>query len=85
MAGCVTGKKMYLTLEMAEDALIEAWIKNDYSTGKGPVTVYQCDDCKEFHLTSLGEMNTRLLQFIKEGKLKRQKEANFWSDKLKKK
>jgi hypothetical protein len=84
MAGCVTGKKMYPSQEMAEQALINAWVKNDYPEGRGPVAVYRCNDCKEFHLTSSGTMNPVLESFIKEGKLKMQKEAAYWAGKLKK-
>lgn len=84
MAGCVTGKKMYSTKEMAEQALIQAWVKNDYPSGKGPVAVYLCNDCHEFHLTSSGSKNSTLEQFIKEGKLKLQKEAEYWASKFKK-
>jgi hypothetical protein len=84
MAGCVTGKKMYGTADMAEQALIEAWVRNDYPAGQGPVAVYKCEDCKEFHLTSSGEMNPALAKFIKDGKLKLQKEANYWIDRFKK-
>ena len=84
MPGCVTGKKMYATQELAEHALTHAWVKNDYPPGKEPVAVYRCDDCREFHLTSSGPMNPTLAQFIKEGKLSLQKEADFWASKLKK-
>jgi hypothetical protein len=80
MVGCVTQKKSYRTREIAEDALIEAWINFDYRSGNGPVAVYQCDDCGEFHLTS---MNERLTNAINSGFVKRQKEANQWSNKLK--
>lgn len=84
MAGCVTGKKMYATKELAEQALIQAWVKNDYPQGKGPVAVYLCNDCRQFHLTSSGPMNSSLEEFIKQGKLKLQKEADYWAGKLKK-
>jgi hypothetical protein len=83
MVGCVTQKKSYRTREIAEDALIEAWINFDYRSGNGPVAVYQCDDCGEFHLTSTGSMNERLTNAINSGFVKRQKEANQWSNKLK--
>jgi hypothetical protein len=46
--------------------------------------VYQCEDCGEYHLTSRGPMNERLAQYIADGKLKRDKEANQWLGKLKK-
>jgi hypothetical protein len=83
MAACVTGKKMYLTQEMAEQTLIQAWVKNDFPMGKGPVAVYRCADCGQYHLTSSGQMNSALEQFVKDGKLKLQREADYWKKKLK--
>ena len=83
MAVCVTGKNMYLTQEAAEEALIQSWIRNDFAPGQGPISVYKCGDCSQFHLTSTGQMNTTLATYIREGKLKRQKEADYWEKKLK--
>lgn len=85
MGGCVTGKKMYDSKEIAEDVLIEAWSRYDYAPGRGPVAVYQCIDCGRFHLTSSGEMNPKLAQHLSEGKIQLQKEANHWIEKLRKK
>lgn len=80
---CVTGKKMYTTAEIAEDALIEARIHYEYTAG-GPIAVYQCDDCGHYHLTSRGPMNEKLARYIADGKIKLHKEANRWADKIKK-
>jgi hypothetical protein len=84
MVNCITKKKSYRSREIAEDALIEAWISFDYQRGNGPVAVYQCEDCGEFHLTSTGPMNERLTKAIDSGLIKRQKEANQWTSKFKK-
>jgi hypothetical protein len=84
MAGCVTRKKMYTSAEIAEEALIQAWSTYEYAAGSGPVSVYKCDDCGHYHLTSIGEMNPKLAQYIREGKIKLQKEANQWLKKIKK-
>ena len=80
MTACPSHKKIFSSLEQAEDALIETRIK----FGNGPVAVYRCEDCGQYHLTSQGTMNERLASFIEEGKLKRHREANYWLDKLKK-
>lgn len=85
MDHCISGKRMYSSQEVAEDVLIEAWTRFDYSPGKGPVAVYQCEDCGHFHLTSKGTMNQRLLQALEEGRIQRQKEADRWMDKLRRK
>ena len=76
---------MYDSKEIAEDVLIDAWSRYDYATGRGPVAVYQCENCGRFHLTSSGEMNPKLAEFIKDGRIRLQKEANHWLDKLKRK
>ena len=85
MDHCVSGKRMYSNQEVAEDALIEAWTRFDYSAGNGPVAVYQCEDCGQFHLTSRGPMNERLSGALSGGKIQRQKEADRWLNKIKRK
>lgn len=84
MAGCESGKKMYATREIAEEVLIHAWSTYEYSPGRGPVAVYQCDECGQFHLTSSGEMNPKLAEQLANGNIKLNREANRWLDKLKK-
>ena len=81
---CVTGKKIYDTREMAEDGLIETWIRFKIGAGNGPVAIYKCDDCGFFHLTSRGPMNEKLAAHIADGKIKKQSDINFWEDKFKK-
>ncbi len=76
---------MYASQEVAEDVLIEAQTRFDYRPNSGPIAVYQCEDCGQFHLTSKGPMNERLAKALAEGAIKRQKEANRWLDKFKKK
>jgi len=85
MKTCVTGKRVYLTQTIAEDVLIETRSKFEYSSGSGPIAVYNCEDCGYYHLTSRGPMNERLAKFISDGNLKREQEANRWLDKLKRK
>lgn len=84
MVKCISNKKIYYSRETAEEALIGAHIQFEYPAGQGPVAVYQCEDCGNYHLTSQGPVNSTLAQFIKEGKIARQKEANQWLNKLKK-
>ena len=71
-------------MSIAEGALIEARTRFEYRLGSGPVAVYKCEDCGYYHLTSKGEMNVRLAQYLKEGKIERQKEADRWLNKIKK-
>jgi hypothetical protein len=83
MDRCISGKRMYSSQQVAEDVLIESWTRFDYTSGNGPVSVYQCEDCGQFHLTSKGPMNERLAKALSDGKIQRQKEADRWLDKLK--
>lgn len=76
---------MYPTLEIAENVLIETQTRFDYGAQGGPISVYQCGDCGQFHLTSKGPMNERLARALSEGAIGRQKEANRWLDRLRKK
>jgi ABC-type ATPase with predicted acetyltransferase domain len=83
MNKCPTGKRLYLSEQLAEDALIEAHVHFDYRSGSGPVAVYRCEDCGNYHLTSQGPMNTRLSQLLAKGTIKKQKEAARWQGKFK--
>src|SRR5258708_25396530 len=83
MIKCISHKKVYPTLEIAEDALIDARTNFDYAPHSGPIAVYQCEDCGRYHLTSKGTMNQKLAQFIADGNINRQNEDNRWLYKLK--
>ena len=84
MVKCVSNKKPYPTKEIAEDALIETHMQVEFKKGDGPIAVYLCEDCGNYHFTSQGPANTKLEQAMNDGKIKRQREANAWLDKLKK-
>src|SRR5690606_2000382 len=60
MTTCPTGKRAYLSEEIALEALIGAWVHYDRSRGDGPVAIYRCDDCGQYHLTSKGPMHETL-------------------------
>ena len=83
MLTCGTGKKVYQTESLAEDALIDAHGRSQYA-GSGPVAVYRCEECGYYHFTSKGPMNKRLSEQIANGKIKLQQQANEWSKKWKK-
>jgi len=82
MKQCATGKRSYISYELAEEALIGANINYGRSHEKGPIGVYQCDDCGQYHLTSKGEINKRLDQLLKDGEIQKQKEAGWWEAKF---
>jgi uncharacterized OB-fold protein len=84
MKSCPSNKKMYPSREIAEEALIEAHTRFDYGKNRGPIAVYQCDDCGHYHFTSQGSMNEKLKNYLASDKIKLQKEANLWMDKFRK-
>jgi len=81
---CPTGKSLYLSLSLAEDALIDAWTRNNFTPGNGPVNIYQCDDCGNFHFTSKGIMNVRLKTELDNGTIARNRRAFELESKLRK-
>jgi len=85
MRKCVTHKRPYESYDSAESALIEARTRFDYAHNQGPIAVYRCEDCGFYHLTSQGKMNETLGKYLASGKIKLQKEADRWLDKLNKK
>ncbi len=84
MKKCVTGKRLYHSQQLAEDALIESHIHFEHRAGGGPVAVYLCDECGEYHLTSRGPMDERLSKLLADGTIKKQKEASQWQSKFRK-
>ena len=85
MIKCISHKKVYASREIAEDALIEARTHYTYAPKGGPVSVYQCEDCGYYHLTSQGTINPKLALYMANGKIDREKEANMWLNKIKRK
>lgn len=83
MQTCSSGKRAYKTFELAEEALIAAHINYQLGKGKGPIGVYLCEDCSLYHLTSQGTINPRLEKLIKDGEIQKQKEANWWEERTK--
>jgi hypothetical protein len=83
MLTCRTGKRVYQTETIAEEALIDTHSRHQYS-GTGPIAIYQCEECGYYHFTSKGQMNKRLAQQIASGKIKLQQKANEWSRKWRK-
>lgn len=75
------GKRSYSTEALAVEALIGAHTHFAFNKGTGPISVYQCDECGAYHLTSREPMNEKLASLLKEGKINQQKEAEYWERK----
>lgn len=82
MKKCPSGKRGYVSEQLAEEALLGAHIHFEYRRGTGPVSFYRCDDCGDFHLTSTGTMNQALADAMASGRLKREQDAKRWEDKF---
>ncbi|MFO7256461.1 MAG: hypothetical protein DIU61_002140 [Bacteroidota bacterium] len=85
MATCPTGKRAYLSEEIAVEVLIGAWVHYDRSRGDGPVAIYRCDDCGQYHLTSKGPMHETLKKYLADGTISRMSQAEEWMQRLKRK
>lgn len=82
---CPTHKRVYNSQDSAVSALIDAHTRFDYARDQGPVAVYKCEECGYYHLTSQGKMNETLEKHLVDGKIKLQKEADRWLNKLNRK
>lgn len=80
MSGCVSGKKAFENRHLAEEALIEHMIRFNHTAGRGPVNIYECEDCGLFHFTSKGNPHPILEQ--KRDYIKRQQDARDWENRL---
>ena len=73
-------KRSYLSEELAITALLE--VRSHFMLNSS-VTVYCCEQCGQWHLTSRGEMHPRLASSLKSGEISRRREAEHWERKLK--
>lgn len=79
---CVTGKNGYRTKEFAEEALVETRTRFHHRDNSGPIAVYLCDDCGEWHFTSKGPVSDLLNADSTQKRIENQQEANYWERKL---
>ncbi|MEQ6119878.1 hypothetical protein [Reichenbachiella sp. MALMAid0571] len=78
---CVTNKRCYETKEMAEEALIQNRSRNHHAPNTGPVNVYHCHECGNYHFTSKGPSSEILNAEDVKRKIALGKEASYWEDK----
>ena len=79
---CVTGKVCYLTKELAEEALIETRSRFHFREGNGPIAVYACEDCGEWHFTSKGPVSNVLTSTDVKKSIDARQEASYWEKKF---
>lgn len=81
MKTCPSGKRRYATATLAEDALMEVHAEYAYPPGQGPIAIYACEECGDFHFTSRGPMNERLKRALESGQLRTRQMASRWARK----
>jgi hypothetical protein len=79
---CVTGKRSYDSRAAAEEALIDHRIQFNHRPGSGPINVYQCSDCGNWHFTSKGMINPLLNDARVKDRIEREQQARKWEDKF---
>lgn len=80
--GCVTGKTTYESEELAKEALIQNRIIRNHRDGSGPINIYNCADCGEWHFTSKGEEAAFLSDKEVSDRIQRERQFNEWSGKF---
>jgi hypothetical protein len=80
---CPTGKSAFSSEALALEALVQNHIRHQHRFGAGPLDVYQCVDCNEWHFTSRPPMNPHLLDPEVQQRIKSEGRALEWERKFK--
>lgn len=81
-SNCVTGKRCYEDEAIAIEALIQHHVINNYESGEGPINVYECQDCGNWHFTSKGPKNAIFKDDSVIKKIENERRGLFWERKL---
>ena len=81
--GCSTGKRMFLSEGLAEEALIQNHIRNDYRPGEGPTNIYECAICGAWHFTSKNAIHPLLEDPDVIKRIETERRAYLWEQRLK--
>lgn len=80
---CATGKRVFESEALAEEALIQNHVRNDYSRQtNGPTNIYQCRDCGFWHFTSKGGLHPMFEDEGVQERIKRERAAYHWEQRL---
>jgi len=79
---CSTGKRSFLTKELAEEALISNRSRFHHNDESGPINVYLCNDCGNYHFTSKGPKSALLDDEKVQNHINLNREAGYWERKL---
>ena len=78
MDKCVSGKRIYESESLAVEALIQNHVFNNYRVNEGPINVYECRDCMQWHFTSKGHKHPTLEDPATLRTIEREKRAYNW-------
>ena len=79
---CVSGKNAYSSRDLAIEALIQNRIRNFHDDHSGPLNVYECEHCGEWHFTSRKPQADELTDPDVRRRIERERIANDWERKL---
>ncbi|MEQ9467884.1 MAG: hypothetical protein RLN88_10770 [Ekhidna sp.] len=80
---CISGKLSFAVESLAIEALIQNHIRNSYRDGQGPVNIYLCEDCGEWHFTSKGSKHHLLNDPEVRERIDSERRAYEWEQRLK--
>lgn len=80
---CVSGKKSFADRKLAEESLIQHHILNEFRDNQGPINVYHCDECGNWHFTSKGIKNSLFDDYEVADRIKRERLASYWERRIK--
>ena len=79
---CVTGKTVYDSEDLAQEALIQNRIRNNHREGSGPINIYQCKECNQWHFTSKGEVASFLKDPEVAARINNERKMFDWSQRI---
>lgn len=79
---CSSGKRAYSNLVLAKETLIQHHIRNNYKRGEGPINVYECQECGNWHFTSKGAENEIFEDQEVMARIESERRAFLWEQKL---
>lgn len=79
---CSTGKSSFDSQELATEALIQNHIRFNHHSGQGPLNVYKCERCDQWHFTSRQPISEVLLDADTQARIRKEKQALEWEQKL---
>jgi hypothetical protein len=79
---CISGKNQFESEDLAKEALIQNRIYHNHREGSGPINIYECPDCNEWHFTSKGETAKFLQQQEVKERIEKEKKLNEWKERF---